>query len=115
MRVWATNQWGLKFVEKTLKFTYKNLNEKLTYYPFSISSFPDLCHFLQLWKITPFFYNNFSGFGGGGASLSPPLRAPMVYLKVYVYPSVHTVIWNDFQENVKFLAVLGDNCVKVNY
>ena len=28
---------------------------------------PDLCHFIQLWKITPFFYNNFFGFVGGGA------------------------------------------------
>ena len=26
LRVWAKKQWGLKFLEKTLKFTYKNLN-----------------------------------------------------------------------------------------
>ena len=38
LRVWARNQWGLKFVEKILKFTYTNLNGKLTFYPFSISS-----------------------------------------------------------------------------
>ena len=38
LRVWAKNQWRLKFVEKILKFTDKNLNAKLTYYPFSIPS-----------------------------------------------------------------------------
>ena len=35
MRFWAKTQWGLKCVEKTLKFTYKYLNGKLTFYPFS--------------------------------------------------------------------------------
>ena len=35
LRVWAKNQSGLKFVEKILKFTYKNLNGKLNFYPFS--------------------------------------------------------------------------------
>ena len=38
LRVWAKNQYELKFLEKILKFTYKNLNGKLTSYPFSIPS-----------------------------------------------------------------------------
>ena len=47
------------------------------FYPF----FPDLCHFIQLWKITPFFYNNFFGFGGGGKlplPFPPPCGRPWV-------------------------------------
>ena len=35
--------------------------------------FPDLCHFIQLYKITPFFYN-FSVSGGGGSF--PPCGRP---------------------------------------
>ena len=30
--------------------------------------FLDLCHFIQLWKITPFFSNYFFGLWGGGVS-----------------------------------------------
>ena len=39
--------------------------------------FKDLCHFIQLWKIPPFFYNSFSGFRGGG---SPPPAGSSDYL-----------------------------------
>ena len=38
-------------------------------------SFPDLCHFKQLWKIRPFFYNSFFGFGGGGEIRPTPAGA----------------------------------------
>ena len=38
LRVWAKNQWGLKFVEKILKFTYKTHNGKLIFNPFSLQS-----------------------------------------------------------------------------
>ena len=38
LHVWAKNQWRLKFFEKILKFTYKNLNGKLLFYPFSLPS-----------------------------------------------------------------------------
>ena len=43
-----------------------------------ISHLPGLCHFIQLWKITPFFYNNFSGFGGGGL---PPSHCGRPWLR----------------------------------
>ena len=39
--------------------------------------FLDICHFIQLCKITPFFYNHFLGFGGGG-SFPPPGGRPCV-------------------------------------
>ena len=39
--------------------------------------FQDFCHFIQLWKITPFFYNNFFGFWGARKLLPPPMRAPL--------------------------------------
>ena len=35
----------------------------------------DLCHFIQLWKITPFLYNNIFRFGGGKLP-PPPAGAP---------------------------------------
>ena len=63
MPVGAKNQWGLKFLEKCLKFTYKNLNGKLTFIYF-LSHLPDLSHFIQLWKITQLFNNNLSVSGG---------------------------------------------------
>ena len=44
------------------------------HFSFFYPIFPELGHFIQLWKITPFFYNNFFGFGGGKL---PPLRAPL--------------------------------------
>ena len=52
LRVLAKNQWGLKFVEKILKFTYKNLNGKLTFSPFSIQSFRT---FVKFKKYIPLF------------------------------------------------------------
>ena len=45
----------------------------MTFYPFSML-FPALCHFLQLWKITPFFYKNF--FFGWGELLPSPCGRP---------------------------------------
>ena len=40
----------IEFVEKILKFTNKSLHAKLSFFPI----FQDFCHFIQLWKITPF-------------------------------------------------------------
>ena len=34
LRVWAKNQLRFEIFEKILKFTYKNLNENLIFYPF---------------------------------------------------------------------------------
>ena len=38
LRVLAKNQWSLKFFDKMFKFTYYDLNGKLTFSPFSIPS-----------------------------------------------------------------------------
>ena len=64
LRVWAKNQWGLKFVEKILKFTYKSLNGNFTFsifYPI----FQELCHVYSSVSVS------------GGAS---PAGAPVVFI-----------------------------------
>ena len=38
LRVWTKNQLRFEIYEKILKFTYKNLNGKLIFYPFSLAS-----------------------------------------------------------------------------
>ena len=38
LRVWAKNQLIFEIFEKIWKFTYKNLNGKLIFYPFSLPS-----------------------------------------------------------------------------
>ena len=38
LRVWAKNQLRFEIFEKILKFTYRNLNEKVIFYPFSLPS-----------------------------------------------------------------------------
>ena len=45
LRVWAKNQWRLKFFEKNLKFTYKNLNGKLVFLPIFSPIFQGLLSF----------------------------------------------------------------------
>ena len=60
LRVWAKNQLRFEICEKILKFTYKNLNGKLIFYPFSLPSsrtFVILC--------TSGTYQNFWGWLGG--------------------------------------------------
>ena len=54
-----------EFLTKFLNLYTKFSMEKLTFSPFSITFFQDLCHFIRLWKITPFFYHNFSVWVGG--------------------------------------------------
>ena len=39
LRVWAINQLWFEIFQKILKFTYKNLNGKLLFYPFSLPSY----------------------------------------------------------------------------
>ena len=36
---------------------------EIDFLPIFYPIFQDLCHFLQLWQITPVFYTNFFGFG----------------------------------------------------
>ena len=44
------NQWKIYNSEKIFNFTYKNLNGKLIFYPFS-HIFQAFCHFIHLWNI----------------------------------------------------------------
>ena len=48
---------------------------KIDFLLFFSPIFQDLCHFIQLWKITPFSPTIFSVSGGGAL---PPMRAPLV-------------------------------------
>ena len=50
LRVGAKNQLRFEIFEKILKFTCKNLNGKLIFYPF-FSHFPGLFHFIHLCNI----------------------------------------------------------------
>ena len=59
LRVWAKNQLRFEIFEKILKFTCKNLNGKLIFYPF-FSHFPGLFHFIHLCNISKFL----GGLGG---------------------------------------------------
>ena len=61
--------------EKILKFFDENSIEKLHFYSFLFLffiSFENLLLKIELSEITPFFYNNFFGFRGGGISPLPP-------------------------------------------
>ena len=70
LRVWAKNQWRLKFSEKIFKIKYENLNEKLTYYLFSIPSFRTFVILYTSGKLQHFSTTIFSGSGRGK---SPPV------------------------------------------
>ena len=58
----------------TYKCVYKS-QWKIDFLSIFYPIFPDLCYFIKLWKITPFFYNNFFGFGGGGSFPLTPAGA----------------------------------------
>ena len=63
LRVWAKNQLRFEILEKILKFTYKNLNGKLIFYPFSLLSSRT---FVILY--TSGTYKNFWGWFGGSSA-----------------------------------------------
>ena len=67
--------------EKILKFFDENSIEKLNFLFFFILiffSFENLLLKIELSEITPFFYNNFFGFGGGDFPPFPPWLRPWV-------------------------------------
>ena len=61
VRVWSKNQLRFEMFEKTFKFTYKNLNGNLIFYPFSL---PYSRAFVILY--TAATYQNLEGESGGG-------------------------------------------------
>ena len=67
LRAWAKNQLRFEIFEKTLKFTCKNLNGKLIFYPF-FTNFLWFFHFIHLWNIPKYFGvacgGSFAGLGG---------------------------------------------------
>ena len=68
LRVWEKNQLRFEIFEKILKFTCKNYNGKLNFYPF-FSLLPGLFHYIHLWNIPKFLGVAwgvlFTGLGGG--------------------------------------------------
>ena len=73
----------LKTAWKFLRFFDQNLYGKLTFFTIFTKYFLDCSlrsESIDLWKITPDFYNNFSDFGGGGSP--PPL--PHAYATVFI-------------------------------
>ena len=66
---------NLKTFKKILRFFDQNLYGKLTFSQFYTKYLLDfwlLSESIDLWKITPDFYNNFSDFGGGDVPAFPP-------------------------------------------
>ena len=59
MSVWAKNQLRFEISEKIFTFTSENLQRKIDVLLIFYWIFQDPCHFRQLWKTTPFFYNIF--------------------------------------------------------
>ena len=80
---------------------HTNISIEIDFLPIFYPVFQDLCHFIQLSKITPFFYNNFFLFRG--YVTLRPLLAPMGVAEPVVKemqlqeevikkrPSVHTL------------------------
>ena len=60
-RVWAKNQLRFEISRKILIYIRKSQGE-IDFLPIFYSIFQDLCHFIQLWKITPFSTTIFFGF-----------------------------------------------------
>ena len=65
--------------EKILKFFDENSIEKLNslFFFYFLFFFENLFQKIELSEITPFFYNNFFGFGGGEFPPFPPLATPL--------------------------------------
>ena len=74
------------------------------FFPIFYPSFEDLCHFMQLGKITPFFYNKFFCFG----------LSPWSHLyQWYVYFEVAVSIVKLLSNAVYFLANQADGCTRL--
>ena len=77
-----------------MKIYIYNFQWKIDFLSIFYPIFPDLCHFIQLWKITQFFWKQCFGFGGRGELTPlPPAGAPA--LRVYLQNS-SLVILNSF-------------------
>ena len=81
--------YDLKFVRMLLNFHTK-ISMKKWFLPIFNLIFQDLGHFTQLWKITPFLYNNFSGLVR--SSLSPWGRPCTMYIKINFYLSTVIIV-----------------------
>ena len=64
--------------------------------------FTDLCNFIQLWKITPLFYNNLFGFGRGEAS-PPPAGAHDFFAYFSINLTNHALIFCAFGRKMQIV------------
>ena len=78
LRVWAKNQWGLKFVEKLWNL-HIEISMENWLFTHLLSHLPWPLWFYTAQENNTIFYNNFFGFGGGGRSFPPPAGAPEWY------------------------------------
>ena len=72
--------------EKILKFFDENSIENLNFFIFYFYFFENLLLKIEPSEITPFFYNKFFGFGGGGNFPLPPWLRPCGYV---LYDNFH--------------------------
>ena len=91
LRVWAKNQWRLKCFDKILKFTYTNLNRKLTFFYF-LSHLPGPLSFYTALENNTIFLQHFFGFGAGGSFPPPPHGRPC-YWHLYTKMLAFREIW----------------------
>ena len=78
LRVWAKNLWIEISWENFEIYIYKS-QWKIDFLSIFYPIFQDRCHFIQLWKITP-FSTTFFWFQGGEASNSAGAPATHYYL-----------------------------------
>ena len=72
----GSNQLRFENSRENFRIYIRKSQWKIDFLPIFSPIFQDLFHFIQLWKIPPFFYNNFFRFRWGGESSPSPLRAP---------------------------------------
>ena len=100
----------LKILKKILRFFDQNLYGKLTFSQFFTKYFLDFwlrSESIDLWKITPDFYNNFSGFGGGERSgVPPPPPDATGYLKRFA-ERVQKQVFQDISFSTKNTYMMG--------
>ena len=84
LRIWLKVNYDLKLPRKIMNFHTK-ISIENWFWPGFYPLFPDICHFMQLWKmyVTQFFNNKFFGFGGD--SPLPPSRATGCKFLFYLY------------------------------
>ena len=80
LRVWIKNEENFEKFQENFEIFWSKSLWKINFFTFVTKYFLDFwlpSESIDLWKITPDFYNNFSDFGEGERSGVPPLPTPL--------------------------------------